>query len=133
MKTWQWIIIAILAALLLGGGVYLATQGNPIVKTKAITLTVVAQEGTFSIFAPDALQVKAGEELGFTIAVTPELGFSRPVKFTLAGGPAGMAVVWQGNDDTWVPGDTQVECHLTVPLDNGLVGQYQLTLTGTSQ
>lgn len=131
MKNW---IIGILVVLVVALGAWLVIgQGTPIVKTRTITLTVVAQEGTFTIFGPDALQVKAGEDVGFTISVTPEKGFAKPVKFTLAGGPAGMIVAWQDNDDTWVPGDNQVECHLTIPLDNGLVGAYPLELTGTSQ
>lgn len=135
MKVWQWIIIAVLAAILLGGGVYLATQGNPIVKTKTITLTVMAQEGTFEVSAADAVQVKAGENAGFSVDVVPALGFNRPVKFTLSGGPAGMVVSWQAPGDTWTPGmsETNLVCELAVPLDNGLVGQYALTLTGTSQ
>ena len=114
--------------------IFFIGQSTPVVKQKTVTLTVVAQEGTFTIVAPDAVQVKAGENGGFTVDVQPELGFSKPVKFTVQGGPPGMQVTWQNNDDTWNPGQTpSLVCVLIVPLDNALVGSYPLTLTGTSQ
>lgn len=131
MKNW---IIGILVVVIVALGAWLVIgQGTPITKTKTIALTVTAQEGSFNIVSHDAIQVKAGENVGFTIDVQPLLGFSRPVKFTLSGGPPGMVVSWEGADDTWDPGQGNLQCNLTVPLDNGLVGQYSLTLTGTSQ
>lgn len=136
MKTWmKWALGALLVMLIIGGGVYLATQTTPIVKTKTITLTVLAQEGSFEIVSADALQVKAGENVGFTISVSLLQGFSRAVKFSISGGPAGMQVAWQDNDDTWDAGQTSgnLQCNLILPLDNGLVGAYPLELTGTSQ
>jgi len=133
MKDWMKWALGALVVLLIVGVVFVTTQTSPIVRTKTITLTVMAQEGTFEISAMDAVQVKAGENVGFTVDVQPILGFSRPVKFTLAGGPTGMVVSWEGADDTWDPGQGNLQCNLTVPLDNGLVGAYPLELTGTSQ
>jgi len=133
MKTWMKWVTAGLALVLVIGVVFFVAQTPPIVKKKTITLTVVAQEGTFTINAVDALQVKAGENVGFTISCTPSLGFNRPVKFTVAGGPSGMQVAWTDNDDTWDPGQQNIQCNLVVPLDNGLVGAYPIELTGTSQ
>ena len=134
MKDWmKWALGALLALLIVGVVLVSSAQANPIVKTKTITLTVVAQEGSFNIVSMDSIQVKAGENVGFTVDVTPLLGFSRPVKFTIVGGPPSMQVSWTNADDTWDPGQGNLQCDLAVPLDNGLVGQYALTLTGTSQ
>jgi hypothetical protein len=134
MKKW---LIGLLAAILIAVGAWFGiTQSTPITKTKTITLTVVANEGSFEIVATDALQLKAGENVGFTVDVNPLAGFNKTVKFTIVGGPAGMTVAWTDNDDTWEPGHPEtwnLQCNLTLPLDNTLVGAYPLELTGTSQ
>jgi hypothetical protein len=103
------------------------------VKTKQIALNVLLQEGDFTIESPDSLSVKAGETVGFTIDVTPLMGFSGSVKFTVSGGPAGMTVGWENGVDTWSPsGPANLQCNLSIPLDNALVGAYTLMLTGTT-
>jgi hypothetical protein len=131
MKKW---LIGLLAAILIVVGAWFGiTQGTPITKTKTITLTVLAQEGSFNIISVDALQVTAGSNTGFTVDCQPLLGFNKTVKFTLVGGPASMTVSWFNNDDTWNPGQGNLQCDIAVPLDNGLVGAYPLTLTGTGQ
>jgi len=136
MKTWvKWLAAGLCLALVVAV-VFFTAQTTPIVKKKTITLTVVAQEGSFNIITPDAIQIKAGENGAFTVDVEPLQGFSKTVKFTLTGGPTGMTVAWTDNDDTWEPGHPEgwnLQCNLTIPLDNGLVGAYPVELTGTAQ
>lgn len=100
-------------------------------KTKQISLEVLLQEGDFQISCADALQVKAGSNVGFSISVVPLLGFSGSVVFSIAGGPAGMIIEWPAGD-TWTPAFVgNLQCNLSIPLDNSLIGTYPLTLTGT--
>jgi hypothetical protein len=134
MRTsWKWLIglVAILAIVI---GFFIG-QTTPIVKKKNIALTVVAQDGNFEIICIDALQIKAGENAGMSVAVQPQLGFNKAVKFVLTGGPAAMTTTWTGGDDTWDAGQAtgNLQLNLSVPLDNSLVGPYALVLTGTSQ
>ena len=102
-----------------------------ITKTKVITLTVALQEGDFTIVAPDAMTVKAGENGTFTIAIQAVLGFNKPVKFSLGGMPAGVVVTWPVGD-TLPAGGTNIQCHLVVPLGTP-IGNSVLTITGVSQ
>lgn len=108
-------------------------------KTKSVTLTVLLQEGDFEIMCESALSVKAGEDVVFTIDVIPVLGFNAPVEFSVSGGPVGMTVAWQDLEhqqgNIWQPGQpipNNLACVLTVPLDNALVGDYTIEVTGTS-
>lgn len=102
-------------------------------KTKTISLTVLVQEGDFEIVASDALEVKAGENVAFTVDVQPLLGFSKPVAFSILGGPVGTVATWQ-TGSIWSPDMTELNlvCELAVPLDNSLAGTYELTLSGTT-
>lgn len=103
-----------------------------ITKTKVITLTVTLQEGDFTIIAPETLTVRAGDTGGFTIAIQALLGFNEAVKFSIGGGPVGMVVTWVPSD-TLPAGGTNIQCNLSIPLNNALVGNYPLTITGISQ
>lgn len=134
MKKWMWWAAGVfIFFLILGVGFFIAQQ-TPITQTKQIRLVVLAEEGNFEIACLDELEVKAGQDVGFSIDVTPLLGFNRAVAFTVEGGPPGMTAVWPvGN--VWQPGQPEpynIQCNLTVPLDNSLVGEYFLTLTGTA-
>ncbi len=100
-------------------------------KTKTINLTVLVQDGDFNIVSMDTLQVKAGENVGFSVSVDPLLGFAKPVTFSIDGGPAGMTTTWQ-TGNIWNPGSGNLVCVLAVPLNNALAGTYQITLTGTA-
>lgn len=100
-------------------------------QTKQVTLNVLLQEGDFTIECFDTLDVRAGENIGFTISITKLLGFDAPVQFSISGGPIGMTVDWPVGD-ILNPADTNIQCNLFIPLDNGLVGQYTLDLTGIS-
>jgi hypothetical protein len=102
-----------------------------ITKTKVITLTVALQEGDFTIVAPETLTVKAGENGGFTVAIQAFLGFAKPVKFSLSGGPAGMVTTWAPSD-TLPAGGTNIQCNVAIPL-SAPVGDHVLTITGVSQ
>jgi hypothetical protein len=103
-----------------------------ITKTKQIFMTVLAEEGDFNIICTDSLQVKAGSNVGFTIDVEPLLGFNKTVAFSLGGLPAGSVVTWNTKGNIWQPGQGNLQCDIAVPLNNSLVGNYTLTLTGVS-
>jgi hypothetical protein len=135
MKPWMKISLGVLLCIFIGLVAYFIGQNTPIVKKKDIALTIVANEGSFDIICMDTIQIKAGENAGMTVSVQPQQGFNKAVKFTLMGGPTGMIVEWANGDDTWDAGQTtgNLQMNLTIPLDNGLVGQYALILQGTSQ
>ncbi len=135
MKTWMKWAIGALVALLIIGVVYVKTQTPAITHTKTITLVVASQPGDFTIDSLDVVHAMVGETAGFTVDVSPLKGFSRPVKFTVTGGPAGTTIGWQPPGDTWTPdmAQTNLVCEVTIPLDNSLAGNYPLTLTGTAQ
>ena len=105
-----------------------------VTQTKTIALTVELQEGDFRIVSLDAITVKPGEDVVFTIDCTPLLGFNRPVKFTISGGPVGTVFSWPVGD-TWQPGQPEpdnIQCTVAIPLDNSLMGTYSLFLVGQS-
>jgi hypothetical protein len=104
----------------------------PITKTKQITLTVLVEEGDFNIVCTDTLQVKAGSNVGFSLDVTPLLGFNKPVTFSLSGLPAGAVMTWNAKGNVWQPGLGSLQCDIAIPLNNGLVGTYTLVLTSVS-
>lgn len=103
-----------------------------ITKTKQITLTVLAEEGDFTIQCVDTLQVKAGSNVGFSVDVIPLLGFNKYVTFSVGGLPAGAVVTWNTKGNIWSPGIGSLQCDIVIPLDNSLAGNYTLTLTGVS-
>lgn len=134
MKKWMWWAMGVfIFFLILGVGFFIAQQ-TPITQTKQIRLIVTAEEGNFEIVCADELEVKAGQDVGFSIDVMPLLGFNKAVAFTIEGGPARMTTSWPvGN--VWLPGQPDpdnIQCNLTIPLDNSLVGEYFVTLTGTA-
>jgi hypothetical protein len=133
MRKWAWLAIVFAIFLVIGVGIFVAQQ-TQITKTKQIRLIVLAQEGDFQIICLDELEVVAGQDVGFTIEVVPLLGFNKAVAFTIEGGPPGMTVSWPlGN--VWQPGQPDpdnLQCNLTVPLDNSLVGEYYIALTGAA-
>jgi hypothetical protein len=133
MKKWAWLAVIFAIFLIIGIGVFVAQQ-TPIMQTKQIRLVVLAEEGNFQIVCSDELEVKAGQDVGFSIDVTPLLGFNRAIAFTIEGGPPGMTVSWPlGN--VWQPGQLDpdnIQCNLTIPLDNSLVGEYFVMLTGAA-
>jgi|WetSurSiteA1Bulk_404760.scaffolds.fasta_scaffold00434_14 hypothetical protein len=135
MKDWMKIGLAVIFCICVFAVLYFIAQSTPIIKKKDIALTVIANEGSFEIICMDAIQIKAGENAGMTVSVQPQQGFNKAVKFTMMGGPAGMVVDWANADDTWDAGQTtgNLQCNISIPLDNGLVGQYALILQGTSQ
>ena len=92
-----------------------------------VTLTVVGVGGTGGYgltAAPAVLTIARGTSGSFTVTITPTVGFSGAITFTVAGLPALPSISASG---------TSTNVILTVAVPVGTVpGTYPLTVTGTS-
>ena len=92
-----------------------------------VTLSVVGVGGTGGYgltAAPAVLTIARGTSGSFTVTITPTVGFSGAITFTVAGLPALPSISASG---------TSINVILTVAVPVGTVpGTYPLTVTGTS-
>ncbi len=90
------------------------------------TLTLGVHMPSFTLSSPGTLNIGQGGTGTSSMYVNPRYGFTGSVTFSIAGLPSGVTALWNPNPSS---GNTQLSLSATGAAP---VGQYTLTITGTS-
>lgn len=109
------------------GSYTVTVTGTSGTRTAAATFTLGIYTPTFTLNGPNQVTIGRGTSATSYVSISPLYGFTGNVKLAVSGLPSGVTASFSPNPATSTGSTLTLTASGTVPI-----GQYQVTLTGTS-